>query len=356
MPDAPKANDRAYWILQISGWTLFGLVNFASIASFNDTRASLWKLVAVSVIATAQMLVLTHFLRALIKRKNWIRLSYPKLALLLFGSTLALATFSQLTMSAVVMWGLRLFALEDYSLFYLGINIFQIEIWLVIWTLIYVCIHFFRDYKREEIEKWQLQASAKDAELIALKAQINPHFIFNCLNNIRALVLEDADKARDAITRLSDLLRCSLQNNQQETVPLSTELSVVKDYLALESIHMEDRLQYSITCETDADAVSLPPMSIQLLAENAIKHSLSKRPHGGRLDIGVRAQGSSIEIEVRNSGQLAAPTGPNSGIGVKNLRDRLCLIFGSSVRFTLENANTQEVVASISLQKPLPKG
>ena len=97
-----------------------------------------------------------------------------------------------------------------------------------------------------EIERWKLSATVKDAELSALKAQINPHFIFNSLNNVRSLVIEDSERARDSITHLSDLLRFSIQFDQYEKVSLEKELEVVRDYLNLEAIQLEEQiaLQY----------------------------------------------------------------------------------------------------------------
>lgn len=347
MPHPPKSN-RLYWSLQSVGWLIFGSVNFASLVSFNYTNASIPVIATMAVFGAAQLLLLTHLFRVYSKSRHWLQLGYLKLIPRLLLATFLIAVISQLSTSVVALWILRIFTTEEYSFFYLGVNIFQVEIWIALWTLIYFCTQYFRNYKNAEIEKWKLQSAVKDAELIALKAQINPHFIFNCLNNIRALVLEDPEKSREAITKLSDLLRCSIQFNEAEKVTIEQELTMVRDYLSLESIHMESRLQYTITLsDPKFNSFEIPPMSIQLLVENAIKHSLSKLPNGGSINIKIQNTNTALEIEVLNTGQIESPNIASTGIGLKNIRERLTLLYGPNASLTLENCSENSVRAKI---------
>ena len=119
-----------------------------------------------------------------------------------------------------------------------------------------------------------MKTSVKEAQLLALKSQVNPHFIFNSLNNIRSLVVENPEKAREMITHLSALLRYSIQFNNEERVTLEEEIVIVNNYLNLESIQLEDRLTYKIDVDEGVNNLLIPPMSIQMLTENAIKHGI----------------------------------------------------------------------------------
>ncbi|EDY82618.1 Histidine kinase family [Verrucomicrobiia bacterium DG1235] len=349
---AAHRTSTLYWILQLLGWLAYGTIGYATNIRFNPGVTHL-KVAALAYSGSALLFLLTHLLRRHSLRHHWVQLSFDKLILRLAVSTFLISTLSQLIISALMFWPIDVITPEQpYSLGYLVIYILQTQIILLLWSLVYFSYHAIRNYKNEEIEKWRLQAAVKDAELIALKAQINPHFIFNCLNNIRALVLEDAEKARDAITKLSDLLRYSIQSNQAEKITIAEELFTVRDYLDLETIHMESRLQHSITVDPVAEEFEIPPMAIQLLVENAIKHSLAKLPTGGRIDIAITSEPTSIRIQVLNTGQLAPAADPTStSIGLKNIRDRLHLLSGPTATLTLENHTPTQVLAQITLPR-----
>ena len=199
---------------------------------------------------------------------------------------------------------------------------------------IYLIIYFFRNYKREEIEKWKLQTALKDAELIALKAQINPHFLFNALNNIRALILEDQMKARDMVSHLSELLRYSIQFNTSEKVTIADELEIVQKYLELESIHYEKRLSFSIDSSSELSGYKIPPMIIQLMAENAVKHGISQVKQGGEININVGSEENELILEVCNTGELKK-NNSNGGIGLRNATERIRLLFESEPNLQL---------------------
>jgi len=228
--------------------------------------------------------------------------------------------------------------ISTYSLYYIS------------WSAFYFAYQFLQKNRQVEIEKWKLQASFKDAELSALKSQVNPHFIFNSLNNIRSLVIEDAEKARDSITHLSELLRFSIQFDQFEKVSLEKEIEVVKDYLELESIQLEERLEYRFDVSKECGEVNLPPMIVQTLVENAIKHSINELPNGGQILIESELSNDYLKIFVKNSGQLRSDTpGKRKGIGIKNSRERLRLLYGEKASLSVENMNEQMVCATIRI-------
>jgi len=306
--------------------------------------------VAVLAFLGAGLLFLfTDVLRSYAKKHGWEKLSFIQLGLRILGAVFFMALVSQLLVSVLMLWVLHIATVEQYSFIALGLYVFQTMVILLLWSMIYFSFQFFRNYKREEVERWRLQAAVKDAELIALKAQINPHFIFNCLNNIRALVLEDGEKAREAITRLSELMRYSIRLDQAEMVPLERELEVVRDYLELEKIQMEERLSYRMELDEGVGKCRVPTMSIQLLVENAVKHGIAPRTEGGEVCIRVVNTEFRVDIEVMNSGQLGAANTAGTGIGLRNARERLRLLFGEESQLVIKNESADMVSARFSI-------
>ena len=342
-----NTHSRFYWPLQISGWALYSVVGMISTGIFGATNI---RIILMTIIGSGLLLLATHLLRQRAKKNAWTNLPLKKLLPRILVAAISIAVASQSIMSLFLVWVFKLSTLEEYSFAVLGMYIFQTLIILLLWSLIYFGFQFFRNYKMAEVEKWKLQASLTDAELIALKAQINPHFIFNCLNNIRALVLEDQEKARDMIARLSDLLRYSLRFSQETTVALNNEIEIVKDYLELESIQAEDRLRYTFNIDPETENREIPPMSIQLLVENAVKHGISQLPDGGSISITSKQNADHLEIAVSNTGQIQSNSSAGTGIGLKNAQDRLKLLFGESAFLTLENVAPNRVSATIRIQ------
>src|SRR5690606_9097471 len=137
-----------------------------------------------------------------------------------------------------------------------------------IWTMIYLTFHYFERYNKS----LKYEAAAREIELSNLRSQLNPHFIFNALNSIRALVDEDPAKSKEAITQLSGILRNSLMVDRQRLVAFSDEVNTVQDYLALESIRYEERLETRLDLDPQSAKYLIPPLMIQTLVENGIKH------------------------------------------------------------------------------------
>ena len=158
---------------------------------------------------------------------------------------------------------------------------------MAIFLLAYLEFHLFylplrRKNQEGKLDKIRLESLVKELELKTIKSHINPHFIFNALNSIRALVDENPERARTAITELSNILRSSMQAEKIEMAPLERELNIVKDYLELEHIRFEDRLMVEYDIDEDTLDQEIPPMMLQTLVENAIKHGISKQISGAR--------------------------------------------------------------------------
>ena len=177
--------------------------------------------------------------------------------------------------------------------------------------------------------------------------------MFNCLNNIRALVMEDPARARDMITHLSDLLRYSIQLNSAERVPLSRELEIVRHYLELEAMQLEERLSYVLDVDPAALPVLVPPMTLQLLVENAIKHGIAPRPEGGSIQLTAQPDAATgqLHIVVRNTGHYQLKPG-HEGVGLRNARERLALLFGAAA--TLHIGNDETTAGTVVAQVRVP--
>jgi LytS/YehU family sensor histidine kinase len=220
----------------------------------------------------------------------------------------------------------------------------------IVWLLLYLALTATRRFQQKEL---RLQLSLREAELRALEAQMNPHFLFNSLNSIRALVLEDPQQAQDMITRLANILRYNLHRDLSHTVPLSSEVDVVEDYLALEAKRLEERLRVRLEIDPRARHIPIPPMLLQCLVENAIKHGIAPRPDGGELVIAAKVAADALSLEVNNPGRIAEPARDSTKVGLANTRERLRILYGSRASLDLRNCDGGGVAAVVLLPKTI---
>lgn len=217
-----------------------------------------------------------------------------------------------------------------------------------LWLLIYLVWHYINKNRNDQLDKLKLESTVKELELKTIKSHINPHFIFNSLNSIRALVDENPERARRAITELSNILRSSMQAEKAETVTLERELDIVKDYLALEQMRFEERLKVKFEVEEEALQHPVPPMMLQTLVENAIKHGISKRMNGGEIKVVAQFKGDHLELLVQNTGQLAGEIN-GDGFGIKSTQDRLNLMYQGKAHFEIRNAGPDMVESKVNV-------
>jgi LytS/YehU family sensor histidine kinase len=167
------------------------------------------------------------------------------------------------------------------------------------------------------------------------------------MNSIRALVGENPNRSKEAITQLANLLRNTLQMGKQKLIPLSQELDAVKDYLAIESIRLEERLKLEWNISPDSENFEVPPLMIQTLVENGIKHGIAKLPGGGKLIVEAKKNKNGLTVTIRNSGQYDATKIPESGFGMKNTSERLELLYGGKASFAIENESNETVITKL---------
>ncbi len=337
---------KIYWLCQLTGWFLFGIVNIIVLATLEQLpfyRALLWFYICFMGAS------FTHILRNIIKSKNWLALPLKKLIPRVIAASFIIGiTMSALLLSISLLTGIQTFdKLKTASIIVWSINFSSI---IFVWSLVYFAVHYFENYKKTEIERYIWEAAVKDYELKTLKSQLNPHFMFNALNSIRALISEDPQNAQTAITKLSNLLRYSLKIERSETVPLRDEIQTVEDYLALEAIRFEERLRYNIYFDPKAAKVEIPPMMIQTLVENGIKHGVSRRPEGGEISVECKSTNSHITIRIENSGTINLDELKNSaGFGINNTKHRLNLLYGEDASFIIRNELKDKVVVELIL-------
>jgi sensor histidine kinase YesM len=335
---------KAYWISQISGWLAFALVNIILLASLKHITGD--KLLSILYFCFTG-LCFTHIFRGIIKKHNWINLSLKRIVPRVLISSLIMGIIIYALMYILDI-ATNIEYLEKFKVAIIFVEVFQATTIILLWELIYFSVHFFENYKRAEIESYIWEAAVKDFELKTLKSQLNPHFMFNALNSIRALIGVDPVTAQSAVTRLSNLLRYSLKMERIETVSLQEEMQTVTDYLELESVRFEERLKFKIDIDPKSSKIEIPPMMIQTLVENGIKHGISKKTEGGEIVIKVEVINSNLYIDIKNSGQIEEGALQNSsGFGISNTKHRLHLLYGEKASFTIKNESENIVIAKL---------
>ena len=216
---------------------------------------------------------------------------------------------------------------------------------LFLWTVFYFTYHFFMTYS----QSLKYEATMREIELEHLKSQLNPHFIFNALNSIRALVDENPKKSKNAITQLSNILRNSLVGEKRKLTKFEDELGTVKDYLALESTRFEERLTTQFDIHPKSKEYLVPPFMLQTLVENGIKHGIGSLKKGGVIKLSTFVEDELMHIQIRNSGQLNSLNKNGSGLGLKNTKKRLKLIFGETSSFKIFNENDHTVLVVVTI-------
>ncbi len=292
-------------------------------------------------------LIFSHFMREVVHRSSLLLKDLRQQILTFLLLTIAFSFFCTCVASPfehIYQLGKRVSYL---SLFVTNLVIYVPN--LLIWNAIYFMYHFIMKTRKQEMDTIKLEALVRQLELNTIKAHINPHFIFNALNGIRALIDENPARARKAITELSNILRSSLSAEKAETVPLEQELKIVKDYLALESMRFEDRLTIDFDIDERTLTNPVPPMMLQTLVENAIKHGISKQMKGGVIRIVSAVSGGRHQLLVQNTGHLNGYAKHGGGFGIASTKDRLNLLYGENASFEISQVEATLVEAKVQM-------
>lgn len=400
-----KSNVR-YWLCQFTGWGVWGLIllyfNFVVFGDrFKEQGGQKQYLISLAILLVCGILS-THLLRFVIKKTNWFKFNFNRIVVMFFLSVGCTGTLlyygsdyieshsgysydkyytNQKLEKAIKME--KQFGLENVAYYKNSeiskdtsikkafseikkstgwarnkngdwvyenksdlVGIYYNLLLIAIWMLIYIVYHYVENNRKDQIDRLRLESTVKELELKTIKSHINPHFIFNSLNSIRALVDENPKRARRAITELSNILRSSMQAEKAETVTLEKELDIIKDYLALEQMRFEERLKIEFDIDEDTLQQPVPPMMLQTLVENAIKHGISRQIRGGVVRVVAKFKGTNMELLVQNTGQLDAEIN-GDGFGIKSTQDRLNLMYQGKAVFDIQNINTSMVESKV---------
>jgi len=341
--------NRIFWILQFLSW---GFINILSIfllkkLSFEFLLFSILAGIFIGVLSTT---LLRYYLRKHITFDGFGLREIGKIAI---SSLLCTLLYAVLNLVFGFLYKkyipfkteIELHILEAYNSFWL-ITINSLFV-IFGWVICYLIIKLLLKLNADRIERLELNTTLKQAQLNTLKGQINPHFMFNSLNNIRGLMLEDVEKSRDMLTKLSEMLRYSLTKNDINAISLEEELEMVENYIDLSKIQFEDRLSFVKDINPKTLTIPIPPMIVQLLVENAAKHGISNLKDGGTITLKTDITKDQLSIQVTNTGKLHLDK-DSTQLGLKNIRQRLRLLYGDKAIFSLEEVE-DDVVANIKI-------
>lgn len=344
----------SFWTLQLVGWLAYGVMIYVTFLTVTPS-SRLLGLLHIKGVRTVIGFLLTCLLRYVYRpaaRSQSFRVIAP------------LACVSSLVFGCL--WPLLY---DGYGWLLDGGVLFDSGWWqrfpklvldyamtLLAWSALYFGIKYWQAWETERERSLQSAALAQQAQLEMLRYQLNPHFLFNALNSIRASIDEDSQRAKRMITEFSEFLRYSLLNTNAENIPLREELAAIRNYLAIEQIRFEDKLTVSYEIEPAAEAFRLPGFLVYPLVENALKHGMEQ---GMPLQLRLRAavHNGALTVEVANSGQWQVNgNGASLGIGLRNVRERLTQLFPERSRFEIRAEQgwvraVIEICGSVSMRR-----
>lgn len=342
---------RDYWLCQLAGWGSLAVVAVLSSSQGSNESVLRFSLAKLACILTG--LGLSHLWHQFLRSHGWLdrNRTFPFMKILGCLAVLGALQLGCLLLADLVFRkGVLLEEREGLPIVLMMLFFIWFGAFLV-WTLCYAMVLSRRRALRFELEKLELEVSVKDAELRALQAQINPHFFFNSLNSIRALIYQDADAAARAVGQLAGMMRHTLQAGQANTVRLADELAAVDAYLGMEKLRFDERLQLTLDIEPGLDEVAMPPMILQTLVENAVKHGVERSMDACRITIGAKRAGADVLVSVANEGTLAEASA-STRLGLANASKRLALLFGPAATCTLSQQDGKVVATIVLPQVP----
>ncbi|MEH6434739.1 sensor histidine kinase [Massilia sp. DD77] len=337
MASAFFPSSRQFWLYHLgvsaccAAVTLLTIVLWSPLAAQDSAAIAVW--------FPAFTLAVLVF-RQLYKARHWQRLPMGRLIALavVYGSVAAVLVAlcaSALTLpfflDGMAAWyagqGMRL-DLGAYLLRTVASNSLQAQVFICAWIFIYISVTGRRDARARELDHARVQAALREAQLRSLSNQLNPHFLFNSLNNIRFMIHEDAGHADAMLVGLSEILRYSLRAHDGGKVRLGEEVEIIRRYLAIVGVQLEERLRFSIEIPDALHDRLVPPLLLQMLVENAVKHGLEPLREGGALALGASARDGRLHVELVNDKPASAAAG-GLGIGTGHVAQRLALLYGA---------------------------
>jgi two-component system, LytTR family, sensor kinase len=355
-----------FWLFQVVGWCCFGLydtlvnklsgrilvapINELTFVQYIKTGEIIKGEIFWSVAFIAVGILLTSIYRWLvIKPFKLADMPIKKLVLYASLSTIIIASILSflLCVTVVVVKKERpVFELYFFLVFFLTTLLVTLA-----WNLIYFLYKFMQSIGTLTKDNTQKDLAVKNLELKNIKSKLQPHFIFNALNSIKALVDENPEKARNSVIQLSNILRNSLSSDKDQVVSLEKEIKLVNDYLDLECIRYEERLNVIYDIDKETLQTNIPPLILQNVVENAIKHGIASETNGGFIIITIKNNANNQTIiNVENSGTfLPLVNKLDGGFGLESSVKRLAITFGNSANLQITNTANKTVLTTIIL-------
>lgn len=341
-------------------WTIVGLFfttqiyvsDYASNQPIRYGRPLLVQMSACYLWALATPLVLWLSRRYCIQRHNWLRRSlfHFVASIVLVSAQLALHSLAVI----MIMSGTgQIVPFRVFRFVY-----FNLDRWLLIYWLILLMSHafsYYNSYRKGELKASQLHTQLVQSQLEALKMQVHPHFLFNTLHSISALLSKDAEGARKMITRLGDFLRLTLENSGTMEVTLQQELEFLNGYLEIERIRFQDRLTTDIRVDPEVLDVRVPNLILQPIVENAMRHAIGNST-SGRVEVTAAPRNGVVRIEVKDNGpgidaERLLESRRGKGLGLANTQARLAGLYGEAARFEMSNNPTGGLVVALEIPR-----
>ncbi|WP_343307517.1 histidine kinase [Chitinophaga niabensis] len=348
-----------YWIYQIVGWLSFTYL-------YNNIRTDGFAFRLDVFIdgefygAILSGIFYTHLLHLYLRKQNLARYRFGSLFLKLWFSVLLTSlgiTATFLTYEIIIAggWNKFMVSMDAARTFTSRTTTFMVImgiIWLVWHLIVWAWVIIYFSLLQSRFKRMALEAEnrLKQAELDTLKSKLNPHFLFNALTSIRSLIAENPLRAQEAVGELAEVLRSAMLVEHQQQISFAKELEVVQHYLAIEKIRFEERLQVQYEIDPAAYEQSMPPMLLQTLVENAIKHGISQKAAGGDIRIKTQMENKHYYIHVENTGKIAEDTLQN-GFGITGTIKRLALLYGDKATFSIRNTGQHTVHATVKLPR-----
>ncbi|TLY96234.1 MAG: sensor histidine kinase [Gammaproteobacteria bacterium] len=325
-----------FWSLHAAGWAAYGITQYFG-ALLYEKPSSYARAIAA---AAAAGFVLSMPMRY-IYRRLWGR--PPRIMIV---GVLATCYVTALALRSVINLSYKAFVEPDWqpqTLFELLGGTLSTTYLLLCWSVLYFGIKFYESQRRQEQAMLKAVALAQEAQLKMLRYQLNPHFLFNTLNAISTLILDNQNrKANHAVTRLSEFLRYTLDQDPMKKVTLRQEIEALDLYLGTERLRFGERLRLEYAIEEPALNALVPSLLLQPLLENSLKYAVSAREQGGLVRIEGRTREGLLELSVIDDGpglrEGAAGPGERRGVGLRNTRERLAVLYGENCRFAVLNS------------------
>ena len=331
--DKLKAPLSSFWVLQLIGWALYGVLIYITFLTVVPPSGR-FSLLQVKISRTVAGFLLTSLMRPIYKHVGSAR-SVPLIALLILIVSFAFGSLWPFG-EQIGLWLMNQQGRFSINWTRYPVEVLDYAITLVGWSALYFGIKYWRQWQFERERSLQAEALANHAQLDMLRYQLNPHFLFNALNSIRALIDEDSQRAKRMVTEFSEFLRYSLLNNNSALVDLRQEIEAIENYLAIEKIRFEDKLDVTFAVEPETAKCQLPGFLIHPLVENAIKHGMTNNSEPLKICIAAKMRAGRLVVEIANTGTLDARTnGAGTHIGLKNVRERLAKLYPDKSSFSL---------------------